>query len=327
MRAIVLAGGKGTRLRPLTDATPKPLLPFMGEAFAVGVARRLEAAGFDEVTFLVGADPGPWEAVGLQAVTEEEPLDTAGAARRLLAGQGRRPVIVCNGDVLTDIDYAALREAHEEAGAVATIALTRVEDTSTFGVVVCGEDGRVERFVEKPAPGTIATDTVNAGTYVLSPAAFNRFPGDGSLSFERDVFPGLLDADAVVLGVASDAFWADLGTPERYLAGHRAVLDGRCEWPLADGMELGDGAVAVHASAEVHEAADLGAGVVVGAGCVIGAGARLADTVLHDGVRIGPEAQVRKAILGAGVQVGEAAVVGPDTVLAPGGAVPAYGRA
>jgi mannose-1-phosphate guanylyltransferase len=326
MRAVVLAGGGGTRLRPLTLTRPKPLLPFMGDPFALGLLRQLAAAGFGDVTFLVGAEAAPWSVLPASIVTEEAPLDTAGAARRLLRDGGEGPVLVCNGDVLTDLDYAALVAAHTDADAAATIALTRVDDTSPYGVVVCDAGGRVERFIEKPPPGTLDTDTVNAGTYVLAPDVFADFPGDGPLSFERDVFPGLLGSGRSMLGVPGDAYWQDLGTPDRYLGGHRAVLEGRCAWPLGAGMRLVAGPAAVHDSAKVAAGADVGANVVIGPGCVIEAGARLADAVLHGGVRIRPEAQVRRAILGEGATVGEGAVVGPDAVLAGGQAVAAFQR-
>lgn len=325
MHTVILAGGQGTRLRPLTDTRPKPLLPFMGEPFAVGLLRRLAAAGCDRATFLIGADAAPWrdlavDGVTVEVVTEETPLDTAGAARRLLREGVPGSVLVCNGDILTDLDVAELLAAHDKAGASATLALTRVADTASFGVVVCDEDGRVRRFVEKPLPGAVDADTVNAGTYVLAPDAFAAFPGDGPLSFERTVFPGLLEAGATVVGVTSPAHWQDLGTPERYLAGHRAVLDGRCIWPVAGDMQP-RGASAVHASARVDDTADIGVGVVIGAGCTVAAGARIAESVLHAGVRVGAEAQVRRAILGEGARVGATAVVGPDAVLADDEAV------
>lgn len=332
MHAVILAGGKGTRLRPLTDTRPKPLLPFMGEPFAVGLLRRLAAAGCDRATFLVGADAAPWEGLAIdglpvEVVTEDTPLDTAGAARRLLRDAGADgPVLVCNGDILTDLDFGELLAAHDAADATATLALTRVSDTASFGVVECGDDGRVRRFVEKPPPGTVDADTVNAGTYVLAADAFDAFPGDGPLSFERTVFPGLLDAGAVLVGMPSPAHWQDLGTPERYLAGHRAVLHGDCDWPPADGLQLVDGPSAVHATAAVDPAADVGVGVVIGPGCVVEAGARIADAVLHAGVSVGAEAQVRGAILARGAVVGAGAVVGPDAVLADGEAVAAGAR-
>lgn len=330
MDAVILAGGKGTRLRPLTDTRPKPLVPFMSDPFAVGLLRRLAAAGAERATFLVGQDAGPFaalvpagEALGLEIalVTEPEPLDTAGAVRTLLRAGVPGPVLVCNGDVLCDLDYAGLFDTHVAAGACATLALTRVPDTSSFGVVVCDEAGRVQRFVEKPAPGTLDADTVNAGTYVLDSDVFDRFPGAGPLSFERTVFPGLVAAGELVLGVCDDGYWQDLGTPARYLQAHRAVLDGTCEWPLPPALRRAGHLAAVHDGAVVDASADLGVGVVVGADCDIGAGARLADAVLHRGVIVGAEAQLRGVVLGEGVRVGHGAVLGPDTVLADGAVV------
>jgi mannose-1-phosphate guanylyltransferase len=327
MRAVILAGGQGTRLRPLTDTRPKPLVPFMGEPFALGLLRRLAAAGVTAADFLVGADAKPFaplHAAGEQAGvrvavrTEDEPLDTAGAVRRLFAEELTAPALVCNGDILTDFDYAALVAGHRARGAVATLALTRVADTSSFGVVVCDADGRVRRFVEKPPAGTLDADTVNAGTYVLSPEAFAAFPGDGPLSFERAVFPGLVDAGELVAGVASDAYWADLGTPRRYLDGHRAVLDGRCSWPVDPLLERRAPEVVVHRDAKVDPSAHLGPGTVILAHCTVGAGARLTDCVLLEGASVGDRAMVRGSILCEVASVEPAATL--DATVLPQGA-------
>ena len=319
MHAVILAGGKGTRLRPLTDTRPKPLVPFMAAPFAAGLLRRLQQAGCNRATFLVGPTEAPFTPLrdlgrdlGLRIglVPEETPLDTAGAARRLLRHLGEtEPVLVCNGDILTDLNYAELVRVHRQAEAAATLALTRVEDTSAFGVVVCNDRGVVERFVEKPPAGTETAETVNAGTYVLSPDVFDAFPGDGPLSFERVVFPGLLASGQTVLGHPSPGFWADLGTPQRYLEGHRAVLDGRCDWPTPPGLRRGDGTAALHETARVEPGASLSGTVVVGANCVIGRDALLHDAVLFDDVQIGARASVSSAVLGEGVRVAEDAVV------------------
>jgi mannose-1-phosphate guanylyltransferase len=327
MHAVILAGGKGTRLRPFTDTRPKPLVPFMGEPFAAGLLRRLAEVGCDRATFLIADDPAPFSVldttarvlgITVSASTEEVPLDTAGAARRLLR-QAREdgPVLVCNGDILTDLDLGALLRTHGDAGAVATIALTRVEDTSTFGVVDCDPDGRVRRFVEKPAAGTLAVDTVNAGTYVLSPEVFDGFPGDGPLSFERAVFPGLLEQGATVVGHAAPAYWADLGTPQRYLDGTRAVLERRCDWPPAPGMVTVGTSAAAHTDAQI-EGAELDAGVVVGAGCTVAPGVQLRDTVLFDLVDVGPDVVCDGAIVGEGARIGRGARLARGAVVADG---------
>lgn len=325
MRAIVLAGGAGTRLRPLTDTRPKPLVPFCGEPFAAGLLRRLSAV-CRHVTLLVGQDPTPFErlsavagelAVRVDVLAEHTPLDTAGATRALLASERTdEPVLVCNGDVLTDGDLAALVDAHRRAGALATLALTRVADPSPYGVVVTDAGGRVTRFVEKPAAGTAPADTVNAGCYVLAPEALERYPGVGPLSFERDVFPGLLAEGAHLHGHLDDGFWADLGTPARYLDGTAAVLDGRCAWPVAPALQRLESGAFAHPTAQVAADARVGAGCVLGAGASVAAGARLATAVLFDRARVGAGARVERVVVGERGEVADGAAPPPDTVVA-----------
>ena len=326
MRALILAGGQGTRLRPLTASLPKPLVPFCGDAYAHGLLRRLAAIGVDHATFLVGADAAPFAplvetgprfGVAVDIATEERPLDTAGAVRRLLAPHepGGGPVLVLNGDVLTDVDHAELLAAHRERDAVATLHLVEVEDTSAFGVVVRRAEGEVERFVEKPPRGTLDQRTINAGTYVLASDALAGFPGDGPLSFEREVFPGLLDAGRRMLGHVTDAYWQDLGTPDRYVEGHRAVLDGRCRWPLDPAIRVVEGPSLVHDGAEVDASAGLGPYAVVGDGCRIEAGAVVRAAVLHERVVVGAGAQVEGALLAADVRVAPGTVVPRGTVV------------
>lgn len=324
MRAVILAGGRGTRLRPLTDTRPKPLVPFMGAPYAEGLLRRLAAVGVDTAVFLVGQEAEPFAgltdlpvAIDVQVVTEERPLDTAGAARRLLRDPAwTGDAFVCNGDVLSDLDLAVLLEAHANADAAATLALTRVDDTSSFGVVETDDRGRITAFLEKPAPGTTPANTVNAGTYVLADHVFDRFEGDGPLSFERDVFPGLLAAGERMLGVPDDGHWADLGTPRRYLDGHRAVLDGRCQWPHS--LSPRPGRVAVHPSAAIAEDARLGPHAVIGARATVGPRASVTDSVLLDDAVVEADAVVTGAIVGAGAVVGREVAVAPGTVLGDG---------
>lgn len=324
MRAVVLAGGGGTRLRPLTATTPKPMVEFMGRPYAVGLLHRLAAAGVDHVDVLVGrtggafarlVDAGRELGLTVGVVTEDEPLDTAGAARTLLRGTGDRDVLVCNGDILTDLDYRMLVDRHRGGGAVATLALTRVADTSSFGVIECDDDGVVQRFVEKPPPGTTTADTVNAGTYVLDAEAFDPFDGDGPLSFERTVFPGLLDRGARLLGEPFRAHWQDLGTPARFRDGHRAIVEGRCDWPVPASMELRDGGVAVDRSASVGDGVKLDGPVVLGADVVVGRDVQLHDVVVHRGATIGRDAVVRSAIIGPDARVAPGVTVRPEAVV------------
>ncbi|MFO7777252.1 MAG: NDP-sugar synthase [Nitriliruptoraceae bacterium] len=338
--AMIVAGGAGTRLRPLTDTTPKPLLPFCGEPFLAGVLVRLADAGVRRVWLVVGADPSPFmvlrplaraHGVELEAVPEPEPLDTAGGVRSAIE-RCDGSVFVLNGDVLTDVDLASVGRSHLETGADATLVLTRVEDTSTFGVCVL-EGDRITGFIEKPPPGTLPDqDAINAGTYVLRPEALSRFP-QGRLSFEREVFPGLVADGALVHGVVSDAVWADLGTPERYLEGHRLALAGSLRWPaLAAVPEDGDRVrrqpdVEVAAGARVQGPALLATGsivaaggrvgpdVVLGLGCRIGTDATVTDSVLGAGTVVEAGATVHGVISGTGAVVGaEAALSGPVTI-------------
>lgn len=324
MRALILAGGRGTRLRPLTHLVPKPLVPFMGDPYAFGLLRRLVDVGVTRATFLVGRDAEPFDplvqagpSLGLtvDVATEELALDTAGAVRRALADGPDEPALVCNGDVLTDVDLRRVLDRHRTSGAVATLTLHEVADTSAFGVVMLDPKGFITQFVEKPLPGTVSDRTINAGTYLLQPRLFEHFPGDGPLSFERQVFPGLLDAGEPMFGVNDEAYWQDLGTPTRYLEGHRAVLDGRCRWPLPEGMKVVPGQAAIHATAEVSETAVLRFGSVVGPGCRVDDDAVLQGAVLHSDVVVGPAAVITDSLVGALSAIGPGVVVPKGSVL------------
>lgn len=328
MHAVIVAGGSGTRLRPLTDSTPKPMIEFMGQPYLLSLLRRLADAGCTRVDLLVGDQAAPFEplreaaadlGLTVEIAAEEQPLDTAGAARRLLRGSGETSVIVCNGDILTDLDYAGLRRRHERSGAVCTLALTCVEDTSSFGVVVCDGAGRVRQFLEKPAPGMTTARTINAGTYVLNADAFEPFPGTGPLSFERDVFPGLLAAGLPLDGIVLDGHWQDLGTPQRFRDGHWAVLSRHCAWPWPPGLEQAGSGIALHRSATIGPGAQLEAPAIIGAGAEVGPEARVQDAVVMRGARIGAGAVVRAAILGPGSVIEPDAKVGPDAVVVAGG--------
>jgi mannose-1-phosphate guanylyltransferase len=355
--AMIVAGGAGTRLRPLTRSTPKPLLPFCGAPFLSGVIRRLAAVGVERVLLIVGPDPSPFEVlrsdarrhgVEVEAVPEPEPLDTAGGVREAL-DRVSGPFLVLNGDILTDVDVSAALEAHSRAAADATLVLTRVEDTSTFGVVV-REGGRVRRFVEKPEPGTLpGHDTVNAGTYVLDPDALAQFPR-GRLSFEREVFPRLLEQGAHIEGWVGSGVWADLGTPERFLEGHRLALDGALRWPSVEdlperspGVRCAESAtvspdarlerpVLIGAGARIEAGATVGPYVVLGEESRVGADAVLRDSVLFDGVSVGAQAVAHGLLAGHHARVGErasapdGAVLGDGAVVADGERLPGAAR-
>lgn len=332
--AMIVAGGRGTRLQPLTYTTPKPLLPFCGAPFLVGVMGRLAAAGIRRVFLVVGDDTTPFEvleadaaALGIEVVMvpEPEPLDTAGGVRSAL-DQVDGAFLVLNGDILTDVDLTAVIEAHEKAAADATLVLTRVDDTSSFGVCVreswagAGEQGtRIVEFVEKPEPGTLpGQDAVNAGTYVLEPSVLARFP-KGRLSFERAVFPGILEDGGHIEGFVWDGVWADLGTPDRYRVGTQLALSGACRWPTVEAVADRGGGVRVADGATVAADADLRGPVLVLPGAVIGARATVGpNTVVGRDARVGVGATATRSVLFADVELADGVSV--DGLLAGFGA-------
>jgi NDP-sugar pyrophosphorylase family protein len=339
--AMIVAGGQGTRLRPLTDTTYKPLIEFCGRPFLEGVMDRLAAAGITRLWLVVGEDTepferalqGPAESLGmkLRCVPEPEPLDTAGGVHSV-ADEVDGAFLVLNGDVLTDVDFRAVIAAHTGGDADATIVLTRVDDTSTFGV--CVRDGsRITAFVEKPESGTLpGQDTINAGTYVLTPSVFDPY-GPGRLSFERQVFPDLLARGGHIEGFVWDGVWADLGTPDRYREGTRLALDGALDWPpVTDVPERAPG-IRVHPTADVAADATLQAPVlvceqsVVGPGAVVGpysvigigaqvhAGARLHHAVLFKDAVFGADVRATGLLAGVGSHIEPGATLGDDVVI------------
>ena len=322
MRAIVLVGGFGTRLRPLTLSVPKPMLPVGHVPIIERLIANLGRSGVTEVTLALGFKPEPFIAafptgecagVVLRYAVEPEPLDTAGAIRFAAVEAGIDDTfVVVNGDILTDLDVGQLVEFHRRNGAEATLHLIGVPDPSAFGVVALDEQGRVERFVEKPAPGTAPSNLINAGTYVLEPSVLQRIPADQKVSIERSTFP-MVSAAGGLYAMATDDYWIDTGRPDLYLQANLDLLDGR---------RRHDQCLPVHESADVHadavvEHSVVGHGVVVGAatvrdsvllpGAVVEAGAVVTDSVVMG--RIGAGAVVHHSVLGA------AGVVAPDEQL------------
>jgi NDP-sugar pyrophosphorylase family protein len=317
MKAIVLAGGEGTRLRPLTWTTPKPLLPIVNRPFLEHQLSWLAGHGVTEVVLSLGYRSDAFAGrsfsdLPVQVAAEPEPLGTAGAIRFAAeVGGVTSRFLVCNGDVLTDLDVSALVRFHEEREAEATIALTRVDDPSAFGVVPTDDDGRVLRFVEKPPPGEAPTDWINAGTYVLEPSVIDDIPAGRAVSIEREIFPGLLARKGRLYALPSAAYWLDIGTPAKYLEANADRLE-----RSGAGSLIGPGA-AVAPGAAVD-------GSVLGAGVVVEAGAKVVRSVLFDGARIGAGAEVTDSVVAAGavVEAGAAvsgvSIVGPGAVVAPG---------
>ncbi len=331
MKAVVLVGGEGTRLRPLTLATPKPLLPIANQPFLERQLGWLAGHGVTEVVLSLGYLPDAFVAhfpdatcagVRIRYAVEPEPRGTAGAIRFAAdtAGIDER-FVVCNGDVLTALDLGALVAFHDERGAAATIHLVRVADPSAFGVVPTFDDGEVKAFVEKPPPGQAPTDWINAGTYVLEPDVLDRIPAGINVSIERETFPRMLDRRGRLYAWPSDGYWIDIGTPEKYLAAHLDVIGGALGPVPVAGAEEVDPGIWLEPGAVVDPSTRLVPPVLVGRDAAVGPGAWVAGTTIGAGATVGYGARVTRSVLHAGAVVGRAAEVA-DSVLGPGAAVP-----
>ncbi|NLV54550.1 MAG: nucleotidyltransferase family protein [Acidimicrobiales bacterium] len=305
MKAVVLVGGFGTRLRPLTLTRPKQMLPVVNRPMIEHVIGHLVGHGVDEVVLSMGYRPDEFHAaypddhvagVPMRYAVDPEPLDTAGAIRysALEAGIDERFVVV-NGDVLTDIDIDALVAFHDDRGAEATIALHRVDDPSAFGVVPTDAAGRVEAFVEKPPRDEAPTDLINAGIYVMEPAVVDRIDAGRRVSVEREVFPAMVD-DGVLYARHDDAYWIDTGTPALYLRAQLDLLDG-VRGERIDGVDPG---AAVEPGADVSRA-------VVAAGASVADGAVVIESVVMAGAVVAAGARVERSVIGFGAVVAEGA--------------------
>jgi mannose-1-phosphate guanylyltransferase len=347
MRAVVLVGGEGTRLRPLTLTTPKQMLPVAEVPMIERVLGHLADHGVDEAVLSLGYRPdafitafpdGRCAGVLLSYAVEPEPLDTAGAIRFAArhVGIGERFLAV-NGDVLTDLDITALVAFHDARGAEATIHLTRVDDPSRFGVVPTDDEGRVVEFVEKPAPGEAPTHHINAGTYVLEPSVLDRIPGDRRVSIERETFPALVEA-GTLYARPDDSYWIDTGTPATYLQAQLDLIDGQRSGPPAPGAVERDAGVwtlgpsvidgIVHAPALIGDASHVEARAqvhcaIVGAGARVHDGAHVECSVLLPGSVVRPGAFIERSVVGELAVVGERARLLGGTVVGGGATVEA----
>jgi mannose-1-phosphate guanylyltransferase len=307
MQAIVLVGGEGTRLRPLTNEVPKPALTLVDRPFLAYMVEWLARHGVTEVVLACGFRPdvlrealgdSEHEGVRLTYVTEPERRGTAGAIRFAADALGDRlenRFLALNGDVLTDLDLSALLREHEARGARATLALQPVGDSSAFGLVRSDGDGAVLEFLEKT--GEQAPGEINAGAYVLERSVLELIPPEQEVSIEREVFPRLVGDGLCALRL--DGYWMDIGTPERYLQASWDILEGRVETrvqPTAPGLFVGAGS-------EVATSATVGPRAVLAPGCRVGAGAQVRDSVLLDGCSVGEGARVEGSILAPGVTV------------------------
>ncbi|MFI1284636.1 MULTISPECIES: NDP-sugar synthase [unclassified Streptomyces] len=317
--AILLVGGKGTRLQPLTLSRPKPMVSVAGVPFLAHLVARARAAGIERLVMATSYLPetfrayfGDGSAFGLRLeyVTETDPLGTGGAIRnaaRLLTGGPDSPVAVLNGDILSGTDISLLVERHRAADADVTLHLTRVDDPRAYGLVPTGPDGRVLRFLEKPTTAAdIVTDQINAGCYVFRRSVIDAIPAGRPVSVERETFPALLASNARVLGITDDAYWLDLGTPEALVRGSADLVLGRVASPALPGP---CGEALLLEGARVAPGATVAGGSTIGPGATVHAGAHVSGSILLDGAVVEAGAVVRDSVIGAG------AVIGAGTVL------------
>ncbi len=338
MKAILLAGGKGTRLRPLTIHTPKPIVPIFNRPFLhYQIDLLKQVPEIDEVILSLNYQPrrieeifGDGADVGIKIryVVEPAPLGTAGAVK--YAGDKlTESVVVFNGDVLTQIDLASVIRLHRERQARATIVLTPVTNPSAYGLVETDADGNIQRFLEKPKPEEITTNKINAGIYVLEPDTFDRIPSDVSWSIERSYFPSLVERQETFVAYTYDGYWIDIGTHEKYVQVHHDIMDGR----FAAAPFTGKSRAWIAPDARIEQNATVEGPCFIDEGVVIKSGARIGpytvlgkqteveeDAVLHNAIvwansRIGREASVRDAIVGRNCHLGRNVTLNSGAVL------------
>lgn len=305
MKAVILVGGEGTRLRPLTCNTPKAIVPILNRPFVEHLIRYLKKHGITEVILAMGylSDPiqdclGDGSRLGARVryVIEESPLGTAGAvknAESYLDG----PFIVFNGDILTEIDLTAMIKRHQEARPKVSLALTPVDNPTIYGVVETDDRGMVRRFVEKPGWDEVTTNMINAGIYILEPEVLAQIPASKRSMFEHDIFPSLLDMGEPILGYTSDAYWIDIGTPDKYLKAHHDLL-----------LNQGNGHVQTEGESQIHQTAKIEGPVLIAEGCTVAENAKIkGPTVLGPRCRVGKSSIIEGAVLWSGVNVGKMA--------------------
>ena len=350
MKAILLAGGKGTRLRPLTVHTPKPIVPIFNRPFLYYQIDQLrQVPEIDEAILSLNYQPrrieeifGDGEGLGLKLryVVEPIPLGTAGAVR--YAGDSlTESVVVFNGDVLTQVDLRAVLALHRERKAKATIVLTPVDNPRAYGLVETDRRGNIQRFLEKPGEDEITCNTINAGIYILEPDTFDRIPKETAWSIERSFFPSLIERGETFVAYVYDGYWIDIGTPAKYLQVHRDIMDGQYSAPPFDGADrkawispearIEDG-VELHGPCFVDEGAVIKSGAKVLPYSVIGRQTHVDEAAVVDGSIVWPngwigrEASVKGSILGRNCHIGRNAILETPVILGDKTVITDYSR-
>jgi mannose-1-phosphate guanylyltransferase / phosphomannomutase len=351
VKAVIMAGGEGTRLRPLTSNAPKPMLPLVNRPMMEHIIDLLRQHEIEEIVVTVAFmansirnyfGDGSEYGVRMTYALEESPLGTAGSVRNAME-QLDDTFLVISGDVLTDVDLGAIVRTHQERDALATIGLVRVENPLEYGIVITNDDGSIERFLEKPTWGQVFSDTINSGIYVLEPEIFDHIAPDVPVDFSSDVFPKLLEEGRTIIGAVCEGYWEDVGTLSAYVRAHKDILDHKVDVTVP-GFEVADG-VFVGSGAEVHPDAQVVGPAVIGDNCFVDAGARLGEyvvlgmgvrlrgngelerTVVHDNAYLGESVKLRGTVVGRaadlrrnvrceeGVVLGDEVFIGEDAVV------------
>jgi mannose-1-phosphate guanylyltransferase len=340
MKAVILVGGEGTRLRPLTFNTTKAMVPILNIPFLEYVLRYLREHGIRNVILAMSYLPdriqkqlgdGSELGVNISYAVEKEPLGTGGAIKNAAADLNE-PFFVLNGDVLTSIDLAAMMKLHRKVKPKVSIALTPVDNPTIYGVVETDHKDMVERFVEKPGLDEVTTNMINAGIYIIDPEVLGYIPPATPSMVERHLFPLLLEKGEPILGYPSDSYWIDIGTPEKYLKAHHDLLSGEAPalaayWNNLDQQTRREGESQIHQSALIEGPVLVGEGctvakwvvlkgpAVLGPGCQIAEGACVEGSVLWQGVKVGKKALLRNCIVASNCQIGEESQILDNCVL------------
>ena len=346
MKAVIIAGGFGTRLRPLTHNTPKPIVPFLNRPFVVHQIELLAQHGVDEIILNLHylsneikkalGDGKKW-GVKIYYSIEESPLGTAGAVKNAEQYFGDEPMLVFNGDVLCGFNLSQIVNYHYEKKATVTLTLTEVPDPTSFGLIMCDSDGRVKKFVEKPRLDMISSGTINAGVYVIDPKIFNNVPKGKPYSFERQLYPDLLEAGVPIYGYIAEEYWIDVGNPHKYKEAHQAVLHGEVEIALpgvkgggrfwiGQGSQI-DKSVSFLGPALVGEKVKIGSetelhdSVVLGDRVIVGQNSRLDRVIVWENSKIGSRVKLADSVIGKNCEIEDDVVIEGGIVLADGSTI------
>jgi NDP-sugar pyrophosphorylase family protein len=350
MKALILIGGLGTRLRPLTCSAPKPLLPIVNKPFLEYQFELIKRHKIKEIILCLSYLPGEFKrhfgtgkkwGLKIHYVHETHPLGTGGAVRNALK-HINQPVIIFNGDIFTDINISDMLKYHKKKKSFVTIGLTRVKDPTAFGLVETNKNGRIERFLEKPTWDEITCNTINAGTYIFEPQAVKHIPPKVNFSLERGLFPNLLENKFPMYGYTFNGYWLDIGTIEKYLQAHYDLLSDKMHFKVENHKHLHNiwyrknlkcgkhvavnGKVVCGANVKINDFVQIHGNVSLGSNITIGKGCYIKDSVLLDNIKIDDGVRIENSLIGKECRIEANAVLGPMTTLGNKSRIPKYSK-